>query len=266
MRTKEWMIDTGKFRANAMMFGDGKKDLILIAGLNLQDAEGKKALLGLAYMYKIFTKDYTVYLFDRRQDLPSSFTAEQIAEDTAACMKQCGIAEADVFGISQGGMIAQYLALNHPELVHKLVLGVTASRPNDTLQRNIGNWCAMVRKGNMKGVIRDYFEHTYSEAYMKKYRLALPLLIRTMKTMEPSRFLTLAEACLTCDTYDRLKEIRCPVLVLGGKKDCVVTPEESEAIADVLGCELYMYDEYGHSAYEEAADFNDRVLEFLKRV
>ena len=75
----------------------------------------------------------------------------------------------------------------------------------------------------------------------------------------------LTRACLTCEAYDRLEEIRCPVLVVGGRQDQVLTGRASEEIAEKLGCQIYMYEDLGHSAYEEAEDFNDRVLSFLQK-
>ena len=106
----------------------------------------------------------------------------------------------------------------------------------------------------------------YSPGYLRRVGPFLPLLIRAMKTMSPERFLTLAESCLTCDTYGRLGEIRCPVLVLGGGRDRIVTADGSREIAGRLGCEIHIYENGGHSVYEEQAkDFNRRVSEFFSR-
>lgn len=261
---KEFLIRTAHFSANCIRFGKGPKTLILIPGLNVRDARGKMAALGVAYAYRCFAKDYTVYVFDRRVTLPEHFSVEEIAEDIADCMAELSLIRADVFGVSQGGMIAQYLALNHPELVDRLVLGVTASRPNETLKAAIGRWCTMAIAGDIRGMMKDYFYNTYSDAYLKKYAFMIPLLLMSVRPMPTARFLTLAEACLTCNTFDRLSEIRCPVLVLGGSKDKIVSPQSSLEIAEKLGCEPVMYAEHGHSAYEEAPDFNRRVLAFLQ--
>ena len=121
--------------------------MILISGLNLQDVRGKSALLGLAWMYREFCPEYTVYCFDRGEILPEHVTIEEIAEDLALCMEYLHLSDACVLGVSQGGMIAQYLAINHPQLVHRLVLGVTSSRANDSIRENIERWCALVSQG-----------------------------------------------------------------------------------------------------------------------
>ena len=261
---KEIMIETDGVRMNCVVFGTGKKTLVLISGLNLRDVRGKDAVFGLWTMYRGYTKEYTVYCFDRREDLPEGFTVRQMAGDIALGMRYLGLSAAYVIGISQGGMIGQYLAIDHPELVRKLVLGVTVSRTNETLRTRIDCWSDMAAEGNMTGIIRDYMETTYSEKYLRKYRLIMPAAVKMTKMMDPKRFLVCAGACLTCETYDLLDQIRCKVLVLGGREDRVATAKASEEIAEKLHCPLYLYDGYGHSVYEEMADdFNARIMRFF---
>ena len=98
---------------------------------------------------------------------------------------------------------------------------------------------------------------------MKRYQLFMPLLTMVQKPKDVKRFLILAKACLTCKAYDLLERIQCPVFVIGGKQDKVVTGEASEEMAEKLGCKIYMYENLGHAAYEEASDFNKRIYDFL---
>ena len=91
----------------------------------------------------------------------------------------------------------------------------------------------------------------------------MPLLVRMIKPKDFKRFAILASAILDFDCYERLTEIKCPVLVLGGEQDKITTPKASIEIAEKINCEIHMYSEYGHAAYEEAKDFNKRVYEFL---
>ena len=66
-------------------------------------------------------------------------TVRDLAADIAKAMDALGIGKADVFGVSQGGMIAQYLAIDRPDKVGKLVLAVTLSRNNATVQNVVGD-------------------------------------------------------------------------------------------------------------------------------
>lgn len=259
---KEGSLSIHNAQIHYITFGRGDKTLVMIQGLNTKGVKG--AGLSLAYMYRIFAKEYKVYLFDRREDVSDGMTVRDIASDVAAAMDTIGISKADIFGVSQGGMIAQYLAIDRPDLVNKLVLAVTLSRNNDTVKEVIDNWIEMTEKGDMKRLVYDMAEKMYSAAYIRKYKPIMPLLTVLQKPKDIQRFIILAKACLTCNAYEELHKINCPVLVLGAGCDKVVTGEASKEIAEKLGCEIYMYDDLGHAAYEEAKDFNRRIIEFLR--
>ena len=91
----------------------------------------------------------------------------------------------------------------------------------------------------------------------------MPLLTILQKPKDVQRFIALAKSCLTCNAYKELDKIKCPVFVIGGQQDQVVTGPASEEIAEKLKCKIYMYENLGHAAYEEAKDFNNRVYQFL---
>lgn len=243
-------------------FGRGSKALIMIQGLNTNGIKGAAA--SLAYMYRIFAKEYRVYLFDRRPDVQPGITVRDMAFDLAAAMDALEIKNADVLGVSQGGMIGQYLAIDRPDLVNRLVLAVTLSKNNETVRGVIDTWIRLTEQGNMKQLTADMAEKMYSAAYLKRYKPLMPLLTVLQKPKDIRRFIILAKSCLTCSAYEELDRIRCPVLVIGGKQDLVVGGSASEEIAQKLNCSIYMYDSLGHAAYEEAKDFNERVLAFLQ--
>ena len=259
---KELTLKLQDMEMDYITFGSGTKSLIIIQGLSTRSIKGMA--IPLAFMYQIFAKDYKVYLFDRRKVVEEGITVRDFAADIAKAMDVLGIINADVFGVSQGGMIAQYLAIDRPELVHKLVLAVTISRNNDMVKAVVANWIDLTEKGEFKALVADMAVKMYSEAYIKRYQLFMPLLVVFQKPKDEKRFITLAKACLTCNTYEELDKIQCPVLVMGGKEDKIVTGKASEEMAEKLGCQIYMYEKMGHAIYEEAKDFNQKVYDFLK--
>ncbi len=258
---EERKLYIGDFRADYISFGKGTKSLVMIHGLNTRGIRGSGRML--AYMYRIFAKEYRVHIFDRREDVPKGITVREFASDIAAGMEALSIVNADVFGVSQGGMIAQYLAIDRPELVNKLVLAVTLSKNNDTVVSVVRHWVETVERGDMSRLIADMADKMYSEKYLKRYRMLLPLLSVLQKPKDKRRFISLAESCLTCKAYEELDKIKCPVLVIGGGKDRVVGAEAAGEIAEKLTCKIYIYKDLGHAAYEEAKDFNQRVYDFL---
>ena len=261
---KEKILSVQGSTTRYITFGKGERTLVMIQGLNTNGIKG--AALPLALAYRCFSGDYTVYLFDRADDLPENVTVRHLADDLAAYMDALELKNADVLGVSEGGMIAQYLAIGRPDLVHSLVLAVTLSRSNATVEGAVNGWVEMTERGDMKALITDMAEKMYSDSYLKRYKPLLPLLTVLQRPKDKARFIDLAKSCLTCDTYGELTKIKCPVLVIGGGRDKIVGADALYELRVALDCETYVYEELGHACYEEAKDFNTRVLEFFRKV
>ena len=244
-------------------FGTGERTMIMIPGVG----DGLKTVRGMAlpfaFLYRKLAKDFTGYVFSRRNSLPPAAVTHDMAEDLNAAMEMLGIPSASIAGVSQGGMIAQWLAIDHPEKVEKLVLAVTLARPNKTVEDAVAGWIKMALRGDYKGIMLDTAERSYSPKRLKKARLTYSLLGSAGKPKSFTRFITQARSCVSHDAFDELAKITCPTLVIGGAQDRIVTGEASREIAEQIpGCELYIYEDLSHGLYEEAPDFIDRVRDF----
>ena len=162
-------------------FGHGEKNLVVLPGLSdgLATVKGKAWILSLPY--KKYFDSFTVYMFSRKNSMPEGITIRQMAEDQACAMKALGIDKASVMGVSQGGMIAQYLAIDHPEMVEKLVLTVTAPYANDVVRDAVSTWLGMAEKGDHLSLMTDTAERMYSEAFLRKNRKMFPLVAKFTK-------------------------------------------------------------------------------------
>lgn len=255
----------GNSEMDYISFGKGNKNLIILPGLG----DGLSTVKGMAFvfsmLYRIYAKEFTVYVFSRKNHLQEGYSTREMAKDQAEAMITLGISKAHILGVSQGGMIAQYLAIDYPALVDKLVLAVTSSKPNEITVKAVGAWIEMARRGNFKELMIDTAEKSYSETYLKKYRCFYPLLGKIGKPKSFERFLIQADSCIRHNAYAELSKIVCPAFVIGGNCDKIVGTGSASEIADKInGSELFIYDGLGHALYEEAKDFNVRVLEFLK--
>ena len=245
-------------------FGEGDKVLIMIPGLS----DGLKTVKGMAnvmaMMYKCFAKSHKVYVISRKNNLEKRYSTRDMAADYKTAMEKLGIIKADVLGVSQGGMIAQYIAIDYPELVEKLVLVVTLSKQNETVERVVGSWIKMAEKDDYRSLFIDTAEKSYTEKRLRKYRPFYPLLSKIGKPKSFERFIIQANACITHNAYDELEKINCPTLVIGGDSDKVTGTGTSEEIAgNIQNSMLIIYQGFGHSVYEEAKDFNTKVMEFI---
>ncbi len=246
-------------------FGSGKKTLVMIPGVG----DGLKTVKGMALpfalIYRSLCKDFTVYVFSRRVRLTPHMSTREMAEDLNLAMEALGLSKAAVVGVSQGGMIAQWLAIDHPDRVDQLVLTVTLSRPNPTVRDVIMRWTEMAERGDYKGIMLDTAERSYTPKRVKSARLTYSILGSVGKPKSFERFLIQAESCVTHDAYEYLPQIGCPTMVLGGTDDRIVTGRASEEMAEKIpGCRLKMYDGLGHGLYEESPDFLKQVIAFCK--
>ena len=265
LRAKNACLHLAAGEMDYIRFGRGGKPLLMLPGVG----DGLKTVRGMALpfalLYRKLAKDFTVYVFSRRRNLPVHFTTREMAEDLNEAMAVLGLKSAAVVGVSQGGMIAQWLAIDHPDKVRKLVLTVTLSRPNDTVRDVIARWTDMAGRGDYRGIMLDTAERSYSAKRLRQARLEYRMLGNLGKPKSFDRFLTQAESCMTHDAYDELGRITCPTLVIGGTDDRIVTAEASEEIAaQIPGSAPYLYEGLGHGLYEEAPDFLQRVADFCR--
>ncbi len=265
LNAKNGSLQIGDTDMDYISFGKGVQPFIMLPGLGdaLKTVEG--TAFPFAIMYRVFAKDFRVFVFSRKNGLPSKYSIWDMADDQAQAMKLLGISNACVMGISQGGMIAMHLAAAHPELVSKLVLANTAAKANPTMQQVVGKWLDWANAGDFKSLFIDTAEKTYSEKKLKIYRPLYPLLAAAGKPKSLERFITQGNACLAHDASAELGKIKCPTLVVGGGHDKIVGIEAAPEFAKgIQNSELFVCEEFGHGAYEEYRGFNEMVLRFLR--
>ncbi|HBB72503.1 MAG TPA: hydrolase [Ruminococcus sp.] len=261
---KNGSVKLGDTEMNYVSFGYGDKNLIVLPGLSdgLVTVKGKALLL--AKPYKPFFKKYTVYMFSRKKSLPDPYSIREMAEDQANALKALGIRRTSVMGASQGGMIAQYLAIDHPELIDRLILAVSAPYANNIIQDCVGYWIKTAQKGDHKELMISTAEKGYSEKRLKNYRKIYPFIGHIGKPSDYTRFLTNADAILKFNALSELERINCPTLIIGGDTDKTVGIQASYELHEhIAGSRLFVYQGLGHAAYEEAPDFYQRIFSFL---
>lgn len=245
-------------------FGTGQRTLVILPGLGDGLRTVRGTALPMAWMYRIFTKDFTVFLFSRKSLLPPGHSTRDMARDLKDAMDALGIEKTHVLGVSMGGMIAQWLAIDFPEKVDRLILTVTSSRPNPILTESIEEWMTQAKNKDHRALMDSNLRKIYSDGYYRKNKCFIPLVARMTKPKSYERFLIQGEACLNHDTYSLLTQISAPTLVIGGGQDKALGGEASREIAaQIPGAMLKMYPQWGHGLYEEAPDFNQTVLDFL---
>lgn len=249
------------FTMNYFRFGTGERTMVILPGLSIGSVMPSAQLIADAY--RIFADEYTVYVFDRRNEVTEGYTLSQMAEDTASVFQALGLSDIYLFGASQGGMMAMVIAIEHPELVSKLTLGSTAAAINEQMKETVSRWIELAQQGDASQLYLAFGEKIYPE---EVYNASVELLKAagaavTAEDME--RFVLMAGTMNDYDIVDRLKGIKCPTLILGALDDAVMGPQASELLTAIPDSQLYMYEGYGHAAFDTAPDYKERMYRFF---
>lgn len=241
-------------------FGSGKSSLVFIPGLAyvMMPAQVERRR---AYA-EHYSDEFTCYFVERRPNLVKGSTTRQMAEDVFDFISAIGLEKAYVEGTSQGGMIAQWLAIDHQEVVQALVLTVTLSKPNEEIKVT-SKWFQTLKEQGGGVALKEMARDAYSERWLKEHGNE-PVEVPPKEFARPlDQYEILQKACLTHNSYDELNKIKCPTFVIGGWKDKVVSGMASVEIAEKLHCDIHMSDELGHALDEEDPLYHQRVKEWL---
>lgn len=265
MNTAIKTVKTDNFTMQYLEFGKGPEPLVILPGISVQSVLGSAQSVKGAY--RLLAGHYTICLFDRRADLPPEYSVYDMARDTAEAIEAIGLDRVNLFGVSQGGMIAMKIAIDHPQLVKKLVLGSTSARITDEQFHSLDQWTALAKEGKAAELYHAFGKALFPEAAYEQFREMLTETAKTVTEEDLRRFIILANGTQHFDVHDDLTKISCPVLLMGSEDDRVLGAEASRQIAEKLegrpGFIFHMYNGYGHAAYDMAPDYKQRILDFL---
>ncbi|MFD1213042.1 alpha/beta fold hydrolase [Arthrobacter sp. GCM10027362] len=248
--------------------GEGP-DVLLIGGLGDTVESWQFQLDGLAGSFRLTAFDNRGA--GRTAMPPGPVTVEQMADDAAEVLHALDVPAAHVAGFSGGSIIAQELALRHPQLVRSLVLQSTWPAPDAYLRR----WDRLVRwLVQTAPTERDFLEMFFLDIYTARAHddgtvdrfieevLAFP---HKQRTEDLLRFL---DAIMDHDTTGRLPRITAPALVLAGGRDATLRPDLVRAVAELIpGARFEVLEGEAHQPFQEVPDeWNARVAAFWREV
>jgi 3-oxoadipate enol-lactonase len=197
---------------------------------------------------------------------PWPYAMSDFADDAAALLDAVGWEDCLLLGISFGGMVAQEVAIRHPERVRRLVLACTsaggaggASYPLQELLNLSPEKAAAQRM--------ELLDTRWDEAWRKEHPEMVALIADRMPSggaEPPAQGLTNQLAARAeHDTSGRLGIIACPTLVCGGRFDGIAPPANSKFLASAIpGAQLEMFDG-GHAFFMQDATALPAIIAFL---
>jgi pimeloyl-ACP methyl ester carboxylesterase len=229
--------------------------LLLIMGMS-----GTALTWGEPFL-ELLRRDFEVIVYDHRgvgasSALEPPVTIAQLAEDASALLTALEIDSAHVLGISMGGMVAQELALSHPEQVRTLTLGCTYCGGPDSTETDpsvLQRLGAAMLSGSRELAIRTGWEINVSRAVAEDAdAFAAFLAVAERRAVAVPVIMAQLQACIAHDTSTRLRELTVPTLVIHGTEDQMLSVENGRLLARLVpGSRLETFEGVGHLFFWE---------------
>jgi 3-oxoadipate enol-lactonase len=191
-----------------------------------------------------------------------AYTVAMLAGDLLALLDRLGIARFDFCGLSLGGQVGMWLALQFPERVRRLVLCNTAAHIPSPASWNAR--IEAVRKHGMSAIAETVLRRWFSESFLERDPATVERLRRMLLATPPEGYAGCCAAVRDFDVRERVRQIRCPALVVTGSCDPATPPEQGRFLArEIPGARLRELEASHLSNLEQPCRFNQQVLEFL---
>lgn len=222
-----------------------------------------------------FKNNFDVIAYDQRglgqsAKPDAAYTMADYADDAARLMDFAGWKTANVVGVSFGGMVAQELALRHPARVSRLVLCCTSPGGEGGASfplHEIDHMSRDERARHMIPISDTRRDAAWSEANADQYEQFVAMAAADPYTDEPGHAMGARrqlEARAGHDTFDRLPQIACPVMIAAGRFDGIAPPDRQEAMArQVPRATLRVFDG-GHLFMLQDRAALPAIMEFLQ--
>jgi 3-oxoadipate enol-lactonase len=212
---------------------------------------------------------YRVVRFDARghgqTEAPKGpYDFPTLCRDVVGLMDHLGIARAHYLGLSMGGMVGQYLGLDHPGRFASLQLVATSSRIPEEARPLWRDRVTVAREQGMTSQVATAMPRWITEANRQKPALVARL-SRMIETTPLEGYAGWCGAVGGLDITSRLKAITLPTQVIVGAEDPATPPAAGKAIhAEIKGSELVEIPATAHLlCAEDPVTFHKHVLAFL---
>ena len=212
--------------------------------------------------------DYFIICYDTRGHGKSSaprgpYNLNQLGQDVIDLLDHLHLDKAFFCGISMGGITGQWLAINHPDRFHHLMLCNTAAK--------IGNEIAwterakLVREQGLAPIAATAAPRWFTVDFIDHYPDIVAALSSALAAGSAEGYASCCEALSIADTRKQLKDIRVPITVLAGVEDPVTTVADGQYMVDhIPNAKLATINASHISNIEQPEAFNEYVRYYLQ--
>jgi pimeloyl-ACP methyl ester carboxylesterase len=201
-----------------------------------------------------------------RERVRPGTSTRALAADLAVVLERRLDEPAVLVAHSLGGMVAQHLAADRPELVAGLLLSATCARADARLRSVLARWDRWLAAGEQERFRRDAIRASVTgQARHDHLALDAAAQVPAASPRLVARHLVLSAACAGHDASGRLGAIDAPSLVLAGGRDELIDPAAARQLARTLPhASFARFDDLGHGFPEQArGPFQAHVSRFL---
>ncbi|MEX0884320.1 MAG: alpha/beta hydrolase [Cyclobacteriaceae bacterium] len=205
---------------------------------------------------------------------PGPYSSAQMADDCAGLLQHLKSKQVKVAGVSMGSIIAQQLAIRHPELVQSMVLMCPWARCDNTAKdifEHMVDCKARLRPEEFSRYVQLLIFSKQSFDNPETYKNMREDRIQAAMDGHPQPLIGLegqAAACINHQVLDQLPLIKQKVLVVGGEDDRFTPAWMSREVANAIpNASLHLYEKSGHAFHwENLNDFNKRVFDWFSKI
>ena len=213
---------------------------------------------------------FRVFRYDMRghgeSDAPhGAYTLEQLGEDAVGLLDALNIQVVQWVGLSIGGMIGQYLALNHADRLRSLVLCDTAAAIEEEAQAMRQQRIETAREQGMEPLVESTLDRWFTQDFLKRNSPQVDLIRRHFLATPVTGYIGCSEAIGNLNYLERLSEVKTPTLIIVGEEDPATPVAASEAIHERMpDSRLVVLPSAAHLSNVEQPDaFNRALIGFL---
>ena len=216
--------------------------------------------------------EYRILAYDTRghgasEATKGAYTLDLLADDLFFLLKELKINSAHYCGLSMGGMIGQTFALKYPGIFRTLTLADTTSRyPAEAAPL----WADRIKTAESKGMeplVQPTLERWFTEPFRRSNAATVEAIRKLIVATPVAGFAGCCAALPKINVTARLKEIKCPILVIVGADDPGTPPAMAQEIhANAPGSKLVTLPQAAHiSNLEQPEGFTRALREFLRK-
>ena len=255
----ERRVATPGLTMNIVEAGSGPA-VLLLHGLGWDHSLWNPTVEKLAAHYHVIAADTRGHGGTDKPDGP--YDMDMFARDYAALADALGLTRMCVIGLSQGGMVAQKLALLRPELVSSLVLISTSCKSAPSLRDNMEARIAAMDKMGPEAAAGIAAESIFSPGWRAANPAALARFISWRSVMPSAPLNAATRALYEFNLSSDLPRVAVPTLVVAGAEDVLTRPQGMEEIAALIpGAEYRLIPKSGHMIPVEQPEQLDALLD-----